>query len=550
LPEDGWVQNAASDLARANADHLTALAWTEPRRPPTLPASILFRPDDRPDHGVAGALPSFAIDLHLDEVVAALGHDRADPGLGARYFTCLRDPDAVAFRHEVFRDLEAPGLRDGLADFVAQMGVVDEHLAHASAIGHPLERQRWQLEAANAYQAAVAAVAATLDDASPVSRGLTAFRAELRAYVDSEAFTSIVADTARMLADLADVTYRLRIDENQILVTRHDGEADYGAEVLATFGRFRRSGTPEPVSVDVFRTVDMNLVEIGILERVARLHPAVFQSLGAYNQRHGAFVDPAVAVFAGELSFYLGWLDLIRPLQDAGLPFSYPDVSSGDDGLAARGLFDLALAIRRVAIGDGIVTNDLDLSPTERLIVITGPNQGGKTTFARAIGQLHHLAAIGVPVPGSGARVLLGPATHTLFARAEDPADLTGRLEAELTRVRAILDELRPGSVVIMNESFASTTVDDALALNRAVIAEMARGGAICVVVTFLTELAMDDPGTVSMTGVMDPLDPTRPTYRLERRPADPLAHARAVADMHGLGYDAVRARIAGRADR
>ena len=74
---------------------------------------------------------------------------------------------------------------------------------------------------------------------------------------------------------------------------------------------------------------------------------------------------------------------------------------------------------------------------TERLVVITGPEQGGKTSFARAIGQLHHLAAIGVPVPGSAARLGLGDAVHTLFARAEDPADLTGRLEAELTRARS-----------------------------------------------------------------------------------------------------------------
>jgi hypothetical protein len=64
------------------------------------------------------------------------------------------------------------------------------------------------------------------------------------------------------------------------------------------------------------------------------------------------------------------------------------------------------------------------------------------------------------------------------------------------------------------------------------------------VVVTFLTELAAVDPATTSLTAVMDPLDPTRPTYRLERRVADPLAYAKAVADVHGLGYDAIRERL------
>ena len=314
--------------------------------------------------------------------------------------------------------------------------------------------------------------------------------------------------------------------------------------------RSRASGdlpNPRRCVADVFRTIDMNEVEIGILERVARLHRPVFQALEGWIERHDAFLDPAVVTFAGDLAFYLGWLERIGPLRDAGLPFCYPQVAQADTSLAARDLFDLALALRREPAGEGIVTNDLELSGAERLLVITGPNQGGKTSFARAIGQLHHLASIGVPVPGSAARVGLGDAVHTLFARAEDPADLTGRLEAELTRAASILDALRPGSVVILNESFASTTSDDSLAITRALLDEMTRRGATCVVVTFLGELAADDPSTASLTGVVDPHDPTRPTFRLERRPPDPLAHARAVADVHGLGYDAIRARIARR---
>jgi len=490
-------------------------------------------------------MPPFAIDLHLDEVAVAFQGDRAGSGLAAPLFERLRDPDAVAFRHEVFRDLEATDLRSGLAEFVARMGAVEAHLTHAAAIAHPLERQRWQLEAARTYAAAVTAVARVLEDATPTSRGLGALRASLHDHVDSEGFTAFVADTSRMLAGLAGVTYRLRIDESRIVVGRHDGEADYGAEVLATFARFRRTAAPAPLQVDAFHIVDMNMVEVEVLERVARLHPSVFEELDGYVRAYSAFLDPAVAAFANELPFYLAWLDLIGPLQEAGLAFCYPQVSATDAESRAHGLFDLALALRRQPPGTDIVTNDLELSGAERLLVITGPNQGGKTAFARAIGQVCHLAAIGVPVPGSAVRLGLGETVHTLFARSEDPGDLTGRLEAELTRARAILDDLRPGCVVILNESFSSTTVDDALALDRALIGETTQRGAICVVVTFLGELAADDPSTVSMTSVMDSLDPTRPTFRFERRPPDPLAHARAVADVYGLGYDAVRARIA-----
>jgi hypothetical protein len=138
------------------------------------------------------------------------------------------------------------------------MHTVDDHMTHAAGIAHPPERQRWLLEAADAYRVAVVGVADALGHASPASRGLAAASAALRAYVASDAFATLVGDTSRLLGELAGVTYRMRIYENRVIVGRHDGEPDYGAEVLATFARFRRSSVPAPVPVDVFRTVDMN----------------------------------------------------------------------------------------------------------------------------------------------------------------------------------------------------------------------------------------------------------------------------------------------------
>ncbi len=513
----------------------------------TLPSSILVRPGDPAADVALAERPAFAADLHLDEVMERLVADRdpaARTAIEAPSFTRLHDPDAIAFRHEVFRDLEAPELRDAVVGFVDAMRVVDEYRAMATDLPHPLERQRWLLEAANEYQAAVARLAVALERAAPTSRALQSFADGLRGYVGSDDFAALLAGTRRLVDELATIRYRMRIEEHRVTVGRHDGEPDYGAEILETFARFRTAETVRPVPVDVFRPGGLNRVETGIVERVARLHPDVFRRLEAYARDHATFVDPGVATFASEITFYLAWQDLIAPLRAAGLPFCYPEVSGDDQTLDAEGLFDLALALRELPTPE-IVTNDVVLRDAERILVVTGPNQGGKTVFARSIGQLVHLASVGVPVPGSRVRLALGDAVHTLFARSEDPSDLTGRLEAELGRARAILDTLGGGDLVIMNESFGSTTVEDALALNQALLGEIARRGAVCVVVTFLGELATFDPTTVSMSGVMDPDDPTRPTWRFERRPADDLAHARAVAEVHRLGYDDVRARIA-----
>ncbi|HUY60240.1 MAG TPA: DNA mismatch repair protein MutS, partial [Candidatus Dormibacteraeota bacterium] len=249
--------------------------------------------------------------------------------------------------------------------------------------------------------------------------------------------------------------------------------------------------------------------------------------------------------FDREVQFYLAYLEYIAPLRQAGLPFCSPRVSARSKEVFATETFDVALARRLVGEGATVVCNDFALSGPERILVVSGPNQGGKTTLARTFGQLHHLASLGCPVPGRAAQLVLFDQLFTHFGRAADHSTPDGTLQDELVRVRDILAQATSRSLVVMNESLASTTLGDALALGAAVLGQMIERDLLGVWVTFVEELASLGPATVSMVSVVAPGDATARTYRVVRRPADGLAYALAIAKKYGLTYERLRSRLA-----
>jgi DNA mismatch repair ATPase MutS len=512
------------------------------RAPPMFQSILFERPEDRPQREAREA-PTFFADLNCDQVVAAITSGKEEYDLKPFFHHCLRRVDAIKHRHEVMQDLESSDLFEHVTAFAQKMHAMRVHVAMAEKCYYKEQKQAWFLEAGEIYCDAIEAFAAALSGASLKSRGLFGFRDYMAAYVRSTRFTALLSETKKLKADLATVTYCVLINGSKFTVRKYETEGDYSAEIEKTFEKFKQ-GAVKDYKVQFAATYDINHIEAKILELVAKLHPEIFLALDDYCNRNRDFMDLTLAVFDREVQFYIAYFQHIAPLQKAGLQFCYPGITDKSKEVWDYDGFDIALAHKLVWDKKPVVCNDFHLQGRERILIVSGPNQGGKTTFARAFGQLHYLASIGCPVPGSRARLFLFDRLFTHFEKEEKVENLRGKLEDDIVRIHEILEQATSRSVIVMNEVFTSTTLQDEVFLSQKVMQELVDVDLLCVWVTFVDELASFGPQTVSMVSTVVPENPALRTFRILRRPADGLAYAMAIAQKYRLTYESIKERI------
>jgi hypothetical protein len=185
-----------------------------------------------------------------------------------------------------------------------------------------------------------------------------------------------------------------------------------------------------------------------------------------------------------QLAFYVGAINLSGYFEKLGLPAAYPRLSKG--ALKFSGMHCLSLSI---SAGSRPVPYDLDVEAEGGFaVVVTGANRGGKTTFLKAVGQSLVLARAGLFVPADEFALPSTGAVYTHFPRREDRTLSYGKFEEEVKRLSAIVEGLRRGDYVLMDETFSSTNQVEASAVAEEVIAALVDSGVNVFYVTFLQD--------------------------------------------------------------
>lgn len=505
--------------------------------------SILFEESEERRSQEALPVPEFFGDLNLDQIIDAITIGKEEYNLKPIFYSRLNEINAIKYRQDVMRDLDNKPHLDYVVSFAKKMRAMREHLAQAAKLHYRHQKNSWLLDAVQICCDAITQLAHDLSQANLQSRGLRAFRDYLVNYTESETFKSLLAETIKLKADLSTIIYCLLIKGDTVKVRKYESEIDYSSSVEQAFAKFQQ-GAVKSYSVKFSNLAGMNHVEARILDYVAQLYPEIFSTLERYCTQHNDYLDETIGAFDREVQFYISYLEYVARFKRTGLNFSYPQIVTNSKEVYNYEGFDIALAGALISRDATIVCNDFHLKDGERIMIVSGPNQGGKTTFARTFGQLHYLASLGCPVPGKKAQLFLFDKLFTQFEKEEEMKNLRGKLEDELVRFQRILDVMTPQSIVIMNECFSSTTLADAIFLSKRVMEKIVEKDLLCVCVTFIEELAKLGRTTVSMVSAVVPENPALRTFKIVRRPADGLAYALSIAEKYRLTYDSLKERI------
>jgi DNA mismatch repair ATPase MutS len=508
--------------------------------------SILFPQEEQHKQPRQKEAPNCFKNLNLDQIFTPILKDKQKFELESFFYTSLQDPEIISYRQETMRELEEQALFRLLIDFskivyelATFMSVIQKALSSKDSYDNNYVTKGRMLDYAEKYCQAISSLLKGLSSVTLHSAGLRNFSDYLKDYHTSDAFTILYNRVTKLRGEFSKVQYCMLIKNGTIHIRKYEGQADHSKQIAACFAKFRQDNVkdyrhklPEEPAAHV---------EAAVLKMLAGLYKDIFNDLNDFCAKNLYFVDDTIFRFSREIQFYLSWLDYIIPSRQAGLLFCYPQLSNSAERLYSNDTFDLALARKKQG---SIVTNDFIMENPEHIIVVTGPNQGGKTTFARTFGQIHYLASLGLCVPGREAALYLFDNLFTHFGREEDLSTLNGKLQDDLIRLHTLLNTATDRSIIIINEIFASTTLNDALILGQRMMDAITALNAPAVIVTFLDELALHGPETISMMSTVKEDDPAERTFKIIRKPPDGLAYALHIAHKHNLTYEQLYGRL------
>ncbi len=550
-------------------------------------------------------LPDEAInDLSIDFILEALTEKQNErPHLRGMLIRVPMNPEIIRYRHDVFEDfLRFPELRKAMTELTLKLSDLRDLErfqmdGDTSALWSLINR----LREIDDYIDCINMIKATLNDLDVTSKGMRDLRDIVTDIARESGFDELKADIEDMMNQarrLKSVTIGVNLDKllrpefagivslndtkftDSGILSRFKGFTDQKDDLHhgANLGEGRRYHATTPSSskmstgmvVTEASTHNIQLqdnatgkdpLSDAMRKQVTQIMRHTVNDLKSRIKKYVNVNGYSLISLMPEILFYNRWAELTEKLMATGMPLCKPAITDPDErNCSFKDVYNLKLAINK-ARGEAIniITNDFEFSDEHRIYILTGPNRGGKTIFTQAIGLAMLMAQWGVYIPAGSASISPCDNIYTHFPADENDTVDLGRLGEESQRLSGIFEVATRRSLLLLNESLATTSVAEGVFIAKDVVKAMRYLGARAIFNTHMHELASsvseinasvegDSLAESLITGVHD----GERSFKVSIAPPQGVSYAADIAKKYGVTFSQIKEGIDGKkpADR
>lgn len=488
--------------------------------------------------------PAFFLDLNLDKVIDNIQYQWvADIKKFFYYFPA--DKECEDYRRDVYEDIKKPQVFDILMNYVNRMRECKDSAYKKNQVEIELQAEVWHLWEVYYYCKSVEELHRELTKVGVSAEGFKALLEYLAAYEENPEYAKMKAKVYELIETL--ISFNLIFTFENDIITLSEGRLDgaYESFLDKAFPRHK-----EELRSPFTGSLQLSNLEGELIGIFKKKNPKFFKELGAFYKDYESFANETLLKFDEEIGYYLAFYKFEEKMKGEGFEFSKPTTDEARE-ISAAGLYDLALACANYKLGKEVVANDMVYHNNEQFFVVTGPNQGGKTTFARSLGQLIYFAKMGLDVPAVSANIHYFSNILTHFSVEESIATGRGKLKEELDRLAPMMCNTYENAFVIINELFTTAANYDACIMGKKVLEHFIAQDCKGVYVTHLKELSEDNAKVVSMKALVEHVHTDTRTinvrkYKVLRSPADDMGYSGDLVDKHRLTYKQIKERLGG----
>ena len=487
------------------------------------------------DESAQKSMSAFLYDLNLDQVIERIQALSSAP-VKKYFYGMPREKEDEDYRRAIYADIKSEDICKILMEFSELIADRNELLTQKNDVRMELQYHVWHVLEVAAYCDSYVTLYEGISEKVLKSEGLKALREELTDYVLSRRFSDMKKIAWALREKLQNFHIKLVLEKDQIVVTEE--------QVAGTYENFikQRLGQQDVVMRPPFsKSVALCEFEQEIVHKLEWRRLEFFDEVTDFYKKYKEYIHPILLRFADEVQYYLSYYRFQKKMELEGFSFVAPTVDESKD-MSACGLYDLALACESLSSGKKIVSNDMLYCNGESFLIVTGPNQGGKTTYARSLGQLVYLCKMGLDVPATVANIHYFTNILTHFSVEESVETGRGKLMDELVRLKPMMHTESGKAFVIINELFTTAANYDACIMGKKVLLRFIEQGCRGIYVTHLRELTEAHESVVSMCAMLD----QRQIQNFQIMRKAPVESACAVNQVkkYGLSYEKVKERL------